>query len=258
MMSMILKCERIQMHSGIRGNVLWMIMVFMCMGLLTSIISCGKNGNNSITVSDLAKSNSLLYIEENDNLVPFIVVTDKYNNHNALLLRKEILQHDYRMNKSGTYYNGSEIDTWLNSRYLTSLGTLTTKINDTELVVTADSAIGYASGETESISRKVFLLSCEELGFDTSVNMAREGEMLSYFKHINNRIAFKDNQPAAWLLRTPNTYYLSGCYAVGVDGSLNTINSYDETGIRPAFCVDKSLEVLKERVSEEEYGYVLR
>lgn len=219
--------------------------------------SCGGDSGRITTVGGLAGGDPL-YIEENGEYVPFLVVTDRYAKNSALLLRQEVLPEDRRMNGNSSYYAGSEIDGWLNGEYLASLGGLQEEIAETDLVITADSAIGYSSDETETVPRKVFLLSCAELGFDTSVNAAKEGKMLPYFKEVSNRIASGNDQPAAWLLRTPNTYFLTGCYAVGADGSLDTINAYDETGIRPAFCVDSSREIIEEEVTEGGSRYVLR
>lgn len=234
------------------------IMVCISIGIVTSLFSCVKSGTTAKTVGDLTGGKSPLYIKEDDEYIPFIVVTDQYKKGSALLLRQEILTDDHTMNRNSSYYKGSEIDTWLNKEYLASLGEEQLKIINTDLTITAEKSIGYSAGETEVIQRKVFLLSCEELGFDTSTNMAKEGKKLSFFNKVNNRIALKGNKPAAWLLRTPDTYFLTGCYAVGADGSLDIINVYDETGVRPAFCVDKSLEIVSKEVTEGRNIYVLR
>jgi len=88
------------------------------------------------TVEDLADSKEYIYIKENGEYVPFLVLSNDYVNGSVLLLRQEILPEDHRMNRYSSYYNGSEIDKWLNEEYIESFGAVQSVIKETELTIT--------------------------------------------------------------------------------------------------------------------------
>ena len=112
-----------------KGCVIFFILPFI-LGLLTS---CNSRKEAQV-ISDLAYSsrnqeNCIVYLQENGEYVPFIVVTDDYNG-NVLLVRKEVLPEPRRINEYFSYYEGSEIDHYLNEEYL---GTLA----ENELILTS-------------------------------------------------------------------------------------------------------------------------
>ena len=51
-----------------------------------------------------------------------------------------------------------------------------------KIEITKDDALGKSEIDTEIINRKIFLLSCSEVGIQDSINMPKEGKMLKYFK----------------------------------------------------------------------------
>ena len=227
------------------------IMTILC------LVGCNSN-TSSKTVGSIAynvcSDENLVYVKEGNVYTPFIVVTNNYSKGDTLLLRKEVMEESLRMNEYSSYYNNSEIDNFLNNEYYETLGEIQSKINSTTISITTDDSIGISGSNTESIERYVFLLSSKELCFD----MGDEGVELKYFKDPENRIGHLHNSPSGWILRTPNTYYLSGVCSVGASGKLGTINSYDKSGIRPAFCVDSSTRIImKEGVINEKEVYVL-
>jgi hypothetical protein len=217
--------------------------------LVFILIGCGRK-NENVKVGDLAYSNNsdqyCVYINEGGKYVPFFVLTDKYTGGNALLLRKEVLEEKQRVNEYSSFYEDSEVDVFLNSEYYSRLEDIQSLIQDTEVTITEDNSIGKSGLEVKNINRSIFLLSCEELGFDSSVNAGLEGKALNYFSNPDNRIAYSGSNAKGWILRTPNTYFLSTVYGVGTSGVLDIVNAFDESGIRPALCV-KSSELVSEK-----------
>lgn len=216
------------------------------MGLFVCMNSCGKPTNLE-KVSDLAYDShknreNIVYLLENDEYVPYLVLTNDYDGK-TLLLRKEVLPDAMRISEYYSYYEKSEIDCFLNEVFLNELGDLQSIIQLSNIDITCDESIGYSDTEKMSISRKVFLLSCTELNIESEANQAKEGKCLKYFKDINNRKTYSDGEATSWWLRTPNTYYLSCTFSIGFDGTIGTGNSSDLNGIRPAFCVDPNQRI---------------
>lgn len=198
-------------------------------------------------ISDLAygKSSSadpVVYILEGDKYVPFLVLTDNYG-ENTLLLRRDVLEAPKRINEYSAFYENSEIDAYLNSEYLSMLSEIGPLIQLSELTITDESAIGFSGTETKTIQRRLFLLSCDELGLGNSVNAGAEGKALDYFASPEHRIANRGGVPTSWWLRTPNTYYQSCTYVIGSNNKLGSTNAFDENGIRPAFCIPSSAKI---------------
>lgn len=202
------------------------------------------------------KGEHLVYIQENSEYVPYIVVTNDYQG-NCLLVRKSVISTVKRMNDYDAYYENCEIDKYLNNDFLLTLGTLTDEIIQSNIIITDKSSLGCSGNTTKEISRKIFLLSLTELCFDDSVNTGIEGRPLTYFENPDNRIAYKDNGATSWWLRTPNSYYFSCIYGVGSDGGIGYGNAFDENGIRPAFCVPSSMRIVHSSVFTEENAYTL-
>lgn len=64
-----------------------------------------------------------IYLEENDSLVPFIVLSSNYNG-NCLVMREHLLDKCISYNSPGqygSYYNGSNVDQFLNNQYYAQL-----------------------------------------------------------------------------------------------------------------------------------------
>ncbi len=213
--------------------------------LITVMNSCMGDGSVK-TVSDLAyskrKGERTVCVPENGQAVPYIVLTDDYNGK-TLLMRKEILDKDRRINEYSSLYENSETDAYLNGEFIDSLGDFSRYIVTSDISVADDSAIGSSGEKTKQIQRKIFLLSVNEIGINTGVNVGKEGKALKYFADENNRIAYRDGRACSWWLRSPNTYYLSCTYVIGDNNKLGYTNAYDVNGIRPVFCVDGDMPV---------------
>ena len=219
--------------------------VLLCLIILLCTCSCGVYRNPN-TISDLAYDRSgkaeSVYILENDQYIPFLVLTDDYNGK-TLLLRKDLLTEKRSISDYSSYYGDSLIDLYLNNEYIKCLTELSEYIVSSDIEITADDALGTVGVETEQINRKIFLLSCQETGFDDGVNISPEGEMLEYFENPDNRVAYSEGEVSSWWLRTPDTSYFSCSYVIGDNNKLGFSNAYDKNGIRPAFCVRNDMEI---------------
>lgn len=222
-----------------------------CLGTAMLFCSCFCFSKQIITIGSLAYTNHpseyTVFLLERNQYIPYLVLTDNYNsNGKTLLLRKDVLPQPLRINDYYSYYNKSEIDFYLNSDYLSLLSNNQFDIISTSLKISTKSSIGSCGKETETIERKVFLLSCTELGLDDLINCGNEGEPLSFFSE-NSRVALNGKKFYSWWLRSPNTYFDSASYVIGSNNKVGTANSSDENGIRPAFCVDSYLKIQKSK-----------
>ena len=233
-------------------------LLVLCSFLLL-VCSCGVQ-NKMRTVTDLAYSRTdsinVIYIKEENQYVPFLVLSDNYYG-NTLLIRRDVIGEQRRLNDYSSYYKDSEMDRFLNDEYLKRLPEIEPYIVSSNIEITKDDALGLSKTDTETISRKIFLLSCSELGIDDSPNMAIEGETLQFFCNEENRKAYLNGETSSWWLRTPHTYYLSCTYVIGDNNKIGSTNSYDSNGVRPAFCVSKNVKIeLKNGIIDNEQVYV--
>lgn len=220
--------------------------------------SLSKPKDQSMTVGDISFENDnqqgcRIYLEESNNLVPFLVLTSDYNG-NCLILREYLLDDDVSYNVSGeygSYYNGSKIDSFLNDDYYFRFSEkLQQLIVNSEIEITSKKAIDTHADDIETIRRKIFLLSANEIDSSLGYIALKEGEPLSYFKDIQNRIAtFNNLEGGPWILRTPalsdrNTIFgiaPDGCIGIG---GINSITGDDESTVRPAFCIPSDTPVI--------------
>ena len=182
-----------------------------------------------------------VYVKEDGKYVPFLVIANEYVPGSTLLLRESILDEFRRMNDYSSYYKDSEIDRFLNSEYYNTLKEIHRLIKNTPIEIYSKEAIGFSGDETEYINRHIFLLSRKELCSD----FENEGKELDYFNEVKNRISYYNGKPMSWLLRTPVGSYFSDVFGVIDNGGVSIGNSFNEYGIRPAFCVDSLAKIKK-------------
>ncbi len=222
-----------------------------------------------------------IYLKENNEYVPYIVLTDDYNGSgNTLLLRKYPLSEERVFDDSGrnipSYYNNSDIDIFLNNDFYESLSEeVQDKIIYSDISITNESSIGVTGEETETISRKVFLLAYSEvIEPRSSSTLNNEGELLKYFEdgsgieQEERRIAYTENgESSSWWLRTPDTWYSNISSGVGENGGIGAMphkmtGSYENptgmvtSGVRPAFCMPNDVSIVYE-FNENESRYIL-
>ena len=183
-----------------------------------------------------------IYIEENGEYVPFLVISTDYND-GVLLLRKEVLPTPMQYNDYWSAYEGSTIDSYLNEGYIEALTDDNLKVKDTEIIVTAPESIGVCGDATNTIVRGVFLLSITELGYDDSLGTTHEGEALEFFSNLSNRNTTLNGKPSSWWTRSAETYHGSAVHAICLNGGLGNGNASDLNGIRPAFCISKGTTI---------------
>ena len=232
-----------------------------------------------LAYDEFQDDNNLIYIEENDGYQPYIVLTNDYDGK-TLLLRKYLLDDFIRMNEYYAKYEDCEMDTYVNNQFYNTLSPeILGKIQDTKIVVTHQAWDGRNdNGIVYSINRKVFLLSCSELGFTMKYVIQKEGKSLKYFEKDENWVAYLENDNTKsypWWLRTNyiNTEscfnFVSGNIDISlVDGKIveevkspiiASTNAFDTNGIRPAFCLASNLEIEKnEKAIDGQLVYVLK
>lgn len=179
-----------------------------------------------------------VYVLENTRYVPFLVLTNNYDGK-TLLLRKDIQKYR-RLNGGSSYYFYSEIDDYLNKSYTRQLIDLQPFLETVGVQIFNSLPDQEDSGRVQIVNRRVFLLSAQEVGIG---NSAPEGKRLSFFEEASHRIAFYEDHPASWWLRTPVFGNNDMSFVVRRDNFVEGDLTIKENGIRPAFCVASSLEV---------------
>lgn len=238
-----------------RGLTFFLAIIFLCIPLT----GCAGSGGlaSPSTVGEIAfdsgyQCEHIIYIRENEEYIPYIVVSQDYQGM-ALLLRKNVLDENHVFNppnieEISSYYPDSSIRIWLENTFQYMLGA---PIETVKLEVTSQEAINHALGGTELIESTVFLLSATEVCFPNRISFYKEGEELDMFKQMDeSRVAFtKDNLATGWWLRTPNISKSAVVYSVSDEGYVASAGIYTITGavtmgIRPAFCVKADTEII--------------
>jgi len=214
--------------------------------------------NDTTTIQKLAynRSRGSMYrigIEENGELVPYLVLTDDYNG-DCLLLREYLLEEEacYSPEKSqgtnGGYYPNSNIDNYLDTVYFSMLSPdVQRKLIDKSISVSTLEGVsaGGSVRTTESIQRKTFLLSATELNIKSGM-ASIEGKPLSYFKKGENLVATtKDGDAKAYWLRSAYHWDDIQAWAIGADGGYGGNSVSVNLAVRPAFCLDCNEKVIK-------------
>lgn len=221
------------------------------------------------TIKDIAYTVDKLHgykvhIKENGEYVPYLVLTDDYNG-NCLLLREYLLDDldafkktNFDSSKVSSYYETSDIDVFLNTEFINTLPSFVKeKIVDSTIFITTEDSIGICGTKTKEINRQVFLLSYAEVGGSKGSVPAYEGKTLKYFndKKVPHAKEVKiaktlSGEVYPWWLRTPDTWHNNMVGAVTVDGvigfgSVGVPEAVELRGVRPAFCINCNVEIVK-------------
>lgn len=186
----------------------------------------------------------ILYLAEEGVYQPYIVMTNDYNG-STLLLRQYLLPDSRRFNEYLAYYESSEIDKYLNRDFFNCLSEdVQELVISSDIEILDDTCLGIVQTDVTMITRKIFLLSFCELGYDENGHVGREGNGLAYFSNVSNRVAYMETgELGSWWLRSADSNYSSCVYAVGPGGEVGSTNAFAENGIRPAFCISGQLPV---------------
>ena len=232
-----------------------LLLSFFLLTLLTSCTFADADVDFS-TAGQLAKNSlkpdeRILYLTEDGRYTPYYIVS-AYNNDFSLLLRKDILSTDLSFSSDGNgYYAESPIDLYLNSDFLNLFpDSVNNLIQDTDIKI---SCRFPDTDNIEEIKRKVFLLSASEVGIDVDF-VNNEGSRLDFFNDLDNRLAFKDDKPYGWWLRSAYIIDRGLAWHIAADGTVHGSAVQIPSGIRPAFCIPSSTPIVKDN---NLMGYVL-
>lgn len=223
----------------------------------------------SLTLQDIAYDGSeekpLVYIRENGEFVPYLVLTADYGG-NVLLLREDLLPEEMQYEPSphgetvdglsggwsfydfGSFYEESSIDEFLNTDFLDTFSPeVRAAIVDTLIEVTDKECYEKWNYATHMIQRKAFLLSSVELGETHSVDVmiAREGEPLEYFEnaeHATKTACMADGKSWPYWTRTPWLWETCLVSMIGVN-VIGTAPADSRIGVRPAFCMERDTAI---------------
>lgn len=235
--------------------------IFYRIGLLLLLVlllgGCGKitagtGEEGSLTLNDIAYDVNkdlgyTVYLMENEEYVPYLVLTNDYDG-SVLLLREYLLPdslvYDTEERYTG-YYENSSIDEYLIGEFFSPFSSdMQEKIIDSQITITDLSSLGSCGTKTTQIIRKVFLLSHTELNLQDSSVAPEEGRPLKYFDSPSSRIArFETQEASGWWLRTSYTWYKSTAWSVGYDATVGGGGVSYKNGVRPAFCMDKKTPI---------------
>lgn len=192
-----------------------------------------------------------LFLIENGQYVPYYILdkTDDY----YLLIRKNVIgPHPFCFESAevSSYYNNSAIDVYLTTDFLNSFPK---DIQDyfivSEITITSKNSIGICGKEVERIKRKIFIPSYSEVtGRSTSV-LLNEGKLFSkdFLKEYGVANNEKD-EPSAWWLRTPDTWYYNRVVGVneeegiGVGSTIDDVEIY-QNYVRPVIKVSSKIPI---------------
>ncbi len=267
------------------GVILTVVIGVVVLGAVLAAWLYEANGNLTLEkiAYDRSKKNPVVYIKENDEYVPYLVLESNYGG-NVLLLRENVLPEEMQYQPSphgeamgalsapwttydyGSYYETSSIDKYLDTDFLKVFSPavqeaiVTTTIEVTDM----ESYSGEKSGEvTHMIERKAFLLSAVELGITFSVGrcITKEGTSLKYFENIRQSVkktCAADGKAWPYWTRTPWIWETCDVTVIGATGELGTATADRLLGVRPAFCLEKDTAVQKsDSIIEGKSVYIL-
>lgn len=201
----------------------------------------------SYNIDDMDYLNYTVYIKESEFYAPYIVVTDDYNGH-VLLVRKHVLEEKIAWNSSGRmtgYYEDSIIDNYLNEEFIKQLDSnVVGAMVESEIPIITKESMGSTGNDTIKINRNIFLLGYSEVTQSNQTIAADEGETLAYFANADSLSAYNESgEKYSWWLRTTYTWYDTTAWVVGYDGSYGAAEVDIINGVRPAFCIEKGIEI---------------
>lgn len=235
-----------------------LILITMINMLLLSGCSSQSSGNGDLILTNIACNKKIsvdciVYIKENENYVPYYVLTKNFNNSNcALLLRKFLLDDKISFNTSeipAARYEGSVLDNFLEKEFSKVFDEdFMKKLQAVEISTIKNDQLGKPNPETTLIKRRIFSLSYTELGMKEEPLEAIEGKKILVFNDANSRIAYNSNGIAgSWWTRTAHNW--GGDLAIGIapDGGIGHGSTSSTNGVRPAFCLPSNTSIVQSK-----------
>ena len=196
-------------------------------------------------------------IKEQGKYVPYLVITDEYDDgETCLLLRKYLLDEYMRYGESDqfnpSYYGRSELGKYLDEEFIKNFSQeMQGMILESDVEISTYDSISTMDEETEYIKRKIFLLSYYELNFEYNRTKNLEGKPLRYFDSVERKIAYEeDGEKGEWWLRTPELRSNSVVMGVTMNGEgagcgICGGSFYYKLGVRPAFCLPRDTSIIE-------------
>lgn len=237
-------------------TVTMIIPVYLCSCGISPVVEDPSILRDLAYTESKAENQYTVWIEENEEDTPYLVLTKQYNKQKVcLLLRKYALDelHCFNHNEPyASYYPDSSIDCYLNNEFRLMLPeSLCDILCSSEITVTSKGSLGYCGKDTETIQRNIFLLSAVEAGGRSAATLPREGNQISYFSSNERRIVQTSSGTiTSWWLRTPNTWHDNVVCGVNTEGviGIGGVGGFGEdylNGVRPAFCLDAETPIQK-------------
>lgn len=181
---------------------------------------------------------SIVRINENGSPAEFYVAKHDYESElngtgRTLVVRKSCYEERKWDNSNVNAYAYSDIDTWLNSTYITTLDTIVREnLGPTKIKYT----LGNGNTTVGTLVRAVFLLSMTELGVssNSTFGINTEGSSLSIAPKL--RVVYLNSSVTSQWSRTPNYRERKTAFIINADGSsIDDIACTNTSGVRPAF-----------------------
>ncbi len=160
------------------------------------------------------------------------------------LLMKDIYENRQWNSSNSNVYETSTVNTYLNGPFL---GLFDSNIQGIIKQVKIPYRKGGGNGTDQSgangLSCKAFLLSTAEVGISGGTNGAKLDYFVAGTDGNSKRIANLNGVAAIWGSRSVYPNLPSGTQFINASGSLNTFNSSESYGIRPALILPFNMEV---------------
>ncbi|MGN1019488.1 MAG: DUF6273 domain-containing protein [Aristaeellaceae bacterium] len=214
--------------------------------------SCAWNGGLPAQEGQIQELDRL-WIPENGEYVPFLVL--KKTERDYLLIREHTTGPSAFVygDSPNSYYGHSALDDYLNTEYASRFSSeVQAYLVESEVVITRESSIGVCGEEMETIRRIFYVPSwTEATGMHNSIG-PEEGSLFSREFMQRCLVATNDQgEPAAWWLRTPDTWHFNRVFGISEYGSTFTGTTVDsitvyKAGVRPVFRVSSAMPVALE------------
>lgn len=199
-----------------------------------------------------------VYLNENGSPQPYLVVhqgrpSNLYDTNciGTWLLRTKIYSNTQWNTNSQNDYSNSTVNTTYLPNTILPLYDSTIQNVIKQVKIPYVNGTGYGGtvySGSNGLSCKIFLLSGYEVGWNASMGgIPEDGSVLSYFENFSTtdsrRIAYLNNSPGVWGLRSPETNNINRIFVTIVNGGPSSYESTSTIGVRPAMILPTYLYV---------------
>lgn len=181
---------------------------------------------------------SILGLYENGVLVPYIKLMSNYSaSGRTVIVRKDITHLVAAYSEANQSYLNSPLDVWLNNEFPLRLDAATqSALREVSIAVPLGT-------DSSSANRKVFVLSLGEYQIRNVSNIAPLSINYPVFSNDERRVALYNGVPTPHHTRSSNTSRnIMGI--VNANGQGESVNMLTVAGVRPAFTLPDSFEVV--------------